>query len=100
MAKHVFLLGPSHDAGGTEEQAIGRIHRVGQRETCHVYRILASSTAEVGVQENSTWKRFGPHVNPAGVLLSRVKQHTSGDALGRGEGTAGKRDAQCMAPCS
>lgn len=44
-ANHVFFVEPPLNKG-VEDQAIGRIHRIGQKNDCFVYRFIAHGTLE------------------------------------------------------
>ena len=46
-ASKVFLLEPSVDPA-IEQQAIGRVHRIGQQRPVTVYRLVTVDTVEVG----------------------------------------------------
>lgn len=46
-ASKVFLLEPSVDPA-IEQQAIGRVHRIGQQRPVSVYRLVTGDTVEVG----------------------------------------------------
>lgn len=46
-ASQVFLLEPSVDPA-IEQQAIGRVHRIGQQRPVSVYRLVTVDTVEVG----------------------------------------------------
>lgn len=44
-ANHVFLLEPSIDPA-IEQQAISRVHRIGQQRPVHIMRLMISSSIE------------------------------------------------------
>lgn len=55
-AEYVFLLDPWWNPA-TEDQAIGRAHRIGQRQPVTAYRILAAGTVEDKIAELQSKKR-------------------------------------------
>lgn len=48
MAHHLFLMEPSTNVG-LEEQAMARVHRIGQKRPVTVHRLLAQDTVEAGI---------------------------------------------------
>ncbi len=55
-AEYVFMLDPWWNPA-VENQAIDRVHRIGQRKTVFVYRLVASATVEDRVQALKASKR-------------------------------------------
>lgn len=55
FATHVVLMEPYWNAA-VEQQAVDRLHRIGQKETTHVVRFIADDTIEEWVQEIQTKK--------------------------------------------
>lgn len=55
-AEYVFLLDPWWNPA-VENQAIDRVHRLGQRKTVFVYRLVAAATVEDRVQQLKASKR-------------------------------------------
>ncbi|MBC2594778.1 DEAD/DEAH box helicase [Ruficoccus amylovorans] len=56
-ADYVFLLDPWWNPA-VENQAIDRVHRIGQRKTVFVYRLVTAGTVEDRVQQLKSSKRF------------------------------------------
>jgi SNF2 family DNA or RNA helicase len=56
-ADYVFLLDPWWNPA-VENQAIDRVHRIGQRKTVFVYRLVTAGTVEDRVQQLKAGKRF------------------------------------------
>lgn len=56
-ADYVFLLDPWWNPA-VENQAVDRVHRLGQRKTVFVYRLITSGTVEDRVQQLKASKRF------------------------------------------
>ncbi|QYY36011.1 DEAD/DEAH box helicase [Ruficoccus sp. ZRK36] len=56
-ADYVFLLDPWWNPA-VENQAIDRVHRIGQRKTVFVYRLVTAGTVEDRVQQLKNSKRF------------------------------------------
>jgi SNF2 family DNA or RNA helicase len=56
MATYGFILEPSLNVG-IEDQAIGRLHRIGQRRDVTVYRLLTKNTIEGKIIEMQAQKR-------------------------------------------
>jgi SNF2 family DNA or RNA helicase len=55
-ADYVFLLDPWWNPA-VEDQAIDRVHRIGQKNTVFVYRIIAAGTIEERIQDLKEKKR-------------------------------------------
>ncbi|KDD72624.1 hypothetical protein H632_c3113p1 [Helicosporidium sp. ATCC 50920] len=47
-ASHVFLLEPSLDPA-IEQQAVARVHRIGQRKPVHIHRLVVAGSIEEAV---------------------------------------------------
>ena len=56
-ADYVFLLDPWWNPA-VESQAVDRVHRIGQRKTVFVYRLVTAGTVEDRVQKLKASKRF------------------------------------------
>lgn len=56
MATYGFILEPSLNVG-IEDQAVGRLHRIGQRRDVTVYRLLTNNTIEGKIIEMQAQKR-------------------------------------------
>lgn len=75
-ANHVIFVSPLHapsqhsyDAANT--QAIGRIRRYGQTQTCHVYRLIVQNTIDQEVHElrRGEKEKIDPVLNPVDSVL-------------------------------
>jgi SNF2 family DNA or RNA helicase len=66
MAHHLFLMEPSTNVG-LEEQAMARVHRIGQRHPVIVHRLLAEGTVEKGILSVQALKKMAASSNANGT---------------------------------
>jgi SNF2 family DNA or RNA helicase len=64
-ANHVFIMEPGWNPQA-EEQAVDRVHRIGQRQPVRVLRLIADDTIEAGIRDYANKK-----LKLANVVLDR-----------------------------
>jgi SNF2 family DNA or RNA helicase len=55
-ANHVYVMEPQYNPG-VEQQAVDRVHRIGQRRETHIYRLVMADSIEGTVLELQARKR-------------------------------------------
>ena len=76
-ASHVFLFEPSLSRS-VELQAVNRVHRIGQRSVCHVYRFVMRGSVEAKIDQQV-------HAGGETVMRGRKRKRVTDDSAA-GEG--------------